>query len=66
MTHASRSSLAPAVAALCLLPLLASCGQKGPLYLPGERADTEIALPDDLDGDEEAERADEERVDERP
>lgn len=63
MTHASRSSLAPAVAALCLLPLLAACGQKGPLYLPGDGRDvqTEIALPDDLD-DEEAEREEEEPV----
>lgn len=61
MTHASRSLAG--VCALCLLPLLAACGQKGPLYLPGDRseAETEIALPDDLD-DEEAEREDEEPV----
>ena len=40
-----------AVAGAALL-LLAACGQKGPLYLPGEGSDrvTEIPLP----GDEEA------------
>lgn len=63
MTHASRSFFAPAVAALCLLPLLAGCGQKGPLYLPGDEreVETEITLPDGLD-DEEAEREEAEPV----
>ena len=54
-------SRAPAVAAFCLLPLLAACGQKGPLYLPGDRDETEITLPDDL-AEEEPESADEEPV----
>jgi predicted small lipoprotein YifL len=62
MTYAKRSRLAPAFAALCLL--IAGCGQKGPLYLPGDRSETETEIP--LPGqseDEEAQQDDDDPVD---
>ena len=46
-------------AAGAALVLLAACGQKGPLYLPGEGSDrvTEIPLPGDEEAAEEEDAA---------
>jgi predicted small lipoprotein YifL len=40
-----KSGLRLVVAALCLLLMAAACGQKGALYLPGDRQEEQIELP---------------------
>jgi predicted small lipoprotein YifL len=51
-THVARTLLA-VIAAAALALTLAGCGQKGPLILPGDVADTEADASDETTDDEE-------------
>ncbi|HEX7060816.1 MAG TPA: hypothetical protein VF200_02545 [Woeseiaceae bacterium] len=44
---------------LCLLLAAAGCGQKGPLFLPGDPSEGRIVLPDELAGQEQGEGVEE-------
>jgi predicted small lipoprotein YifL len=41
-----KSGFRSVAAALCLLLVAAACGQKGPLYLPGDPHKEQIELPE--------------------
>lgn len=44
---------------LCLFLAAAGCGQKGPLFLPGDPNEGRIVLPDELGGQEQGEQVEE-------
>lgn len=44
-------NLRSSLAALCLLFAAVGCGQKGPLYLPGDPSEGRIVLPEVLGGE---------------
>lgn len=46
-------------AVLCVLLAAAACGQKGPLFLPGDPNQGRIVLPEELGGEEQGERVEE-------